>query len=269
VAPTLVDPVVWRPSAADPVLKGVGDRDVLILWPDTPVQAVGGFQINGGRNIVSIGGTIEFTQRNFPMDGTGANNNRCLYIGGHTGAKPARTIHIEGLHCAGPYVWEGINIDSKAERGSLTVQMRDVRIDEVNVILTGSVGSHYGGDALQAWNGPHRLRLDGFTAKKLHYQGLFLQPFAFGTGPLGQWELRNVQLEGHSSGSGYLAWLVNSSTTPLQYSAPGFYVQPSPGDTRSSTIWHSSTDFLEAVIGAPAEDIVGYDLVGRFAVGPS
>ena len=43
-------------------------------------------------------------------------------------------------------------------------------------------------------------------------------------------------------------------------------MQPSPGDTRSTTIWHSTTDFTQAVIGAPAEDIVGYADVGAFAV---
>ncbi|MFC3686888.1 hypothetical protein ACFQL5_02330 [Aquipuribacter hungaricus] len=264
-APVLTDPYVWRPSATDRVLKNVGDRDVLVVWPETPLDVNGGFQINGGGDIVSIGGVIQPSRRYFEPMTPAPNNNRCLYIGGSTEQKAPRTIHIEGLHCAGPNVWEGINIDSKGERGSLTVQMRDVRIDRVNVDLPGGVGNHYGGDALQTWNGPHRLLLDGFTAKDLHYQGLFLQPYAFGSGALGQWELRNVQLQAAGTGSAYLLWLADSSSTPLSYGVEGMFVQPSPGDTRKYTIWHSTTDFTQAVIGAPAEDLVGYEDVGVYA----
>ncbi len=263
--PTLVDPVVWRPSATDRVLRDVGNRDVLVLWPDAPLDAEGGFQINGGRNVVSIGGTIQPSRRYFALGESTSNDNRCLLIGGATTARAPRTVHVEGLHCAGSYVWEGINIDSRAERGTLTVQLRDVRVDQVNVDLPGGIGAHYGGDALQTWNGPHRLLVDGLTAKQLHYQGLFLQPFAFGSGALGAWELRNVQLEGAASGSGYLLWLSNSSTTPLSYTVAGTYVQPSPGDTRGTTIWRASTDFTAAVLGAPSEDVVGYGDVGPFA----
>jgi hypothetical protein len=135
----------------------------------------------------------------------------------------------------------------------------------VNVDLPGGLGNHYGGDALQTWNGPHQLRIDGFTARNLRYQGMFLQPFSYGSGALGRWDLRNIQLEGSAAGSAYLVWLSNSSTTPLSYGVEGMYVQPSPGDTRATTIWHSTTDFTTATIGAPTEDIVGYDVVGPFA----
>ncbi len=263
--PTLVDPIVWRPSVTDTTLRNAGDRDVLVVWPDTPLDVEGGFQINGGRNIVSVGGTIKPSRRYFAPGETTPNDNRCLYIGGSSVAKAPRTIHIEGLHCAGAYVWEGINIDSKAERGTLTVQMRDVRVDEVQVDLPGGLGNHYGGDALQTWNGPHRLLIDGFTAKNLHYQGFFLQPFSFGSGALGRWDFRNLQLEGSATGSSYLVWLSNSSTAPLSYGVEGVYVAPSPGDTRTTTVWHSTTDFTQAVLGAPAEDIVGFSDVGAFA----
>ncbi len=250
MAPALVNPLVWTPSATQRIFKAPADRDVLIRWPATPLDVVGGFELNGGRNVVSTGGTIEFSKRHFPAGADQANNNRCLYITGNATAQKPRTVHVEGLHCAGAYVWEGINVDSKGERGNLTVQFRDITIDGVNVDLPGGTGKHYGGDALQVWNGPHRLRVDGFRATNLKYQGFFLQPNSFGSGPLGRWELNDVYLQGASTGSGYLLWLAGNrtGTGAIDIGVNNFHVRTSPGRSAAQTVWDLANDWPDLIL---------------------
>ncbi len=252
-APTLVDPLVLVPGSGDRIMRAPADRDVLIRWPETDLDVVGGFELHGGRNVVSTGGTVRFSERHFPAGADQAVRNRCLHITGHPQAQKPRTVHVEGLHCAGPYVWEGINVDSKGERGNLTVQLRDITIDRVNVELTGGIGKHYGGDALQVWNGPHRLRVDGFDARNLEYQGLFLQPNAFGDGPLGRWELDDVYLQGASSGSGYLMWLAGERTGvgAITIDVDDVWVEPSPGRSAERTLYDYEDDWQDVRIGTP------------------
>ncbi len=249
-APTLVNPLVWTPSSTNRLLRAPANRDVLIRWPSHDLDIVGGIEINGGRNIVSTGGTIRFTKRHFPAGADQAANNRCLHITGNATSQAPRTIHVEALHCAGPFVWEGINIDSKAEKGTLTVQLRDITIDGVNVELPGGTGKHYGGDALQTWNGPHRLRIDGLTATDLRYQGLFLQPHQFGTGTLGQWQLENIHLTGHRDGHGYLLWL--AGTRDAEYAVPittrGLRITRAPGKDSTQTVWELAKSWPDITI---------------------
>lgn len=252
VAPTLVNPIVWTPSAEERRLKAPADRDVLVVWPDKPLDVVGGFEINGGRNVVSKGGEIRFSKKHFPTATTAFTDNRCLYITGGSDAQAQRTVHVEGLHCAGDYVWEGINIDSKGETRNLTVQLRDITVDGVNADLTGKLGEHFGGDALQAWNGPHRLRVDGFRAYNLHYQGFFLQPNQFGSGGMAAWDLNDIYLEGDSSGSNYLLWLAGDRGTgsgDIDLSVRNFWLKPSPGASLDKTIWDRTNDWSDVQIG--------------------
>ena len=252
-APALVDPIVWTPSASDRVLKAPADRDVLVRWPATELGGAGGYQISGGRNVVSIGGTIRYTSRHALGEGGEADRNRCLYIRGHESAKAPRTVHVEGLRCAGPHIWEGINIDSKAERGTLTVQLRDIVMDEVQGI-PGTDGGHTGGDALQTWNGPHRLLIDGFDARNLHYQGIILQPYSYGSGALGQWQLHDVYLEGDDSGSAYLMWLSGArsgTTSVVPITVSDVWVKPAPGKSASRTLWDYKNDWYDVQVGTP------------------
>ena len=174
----------------------------------------GGFELTGGRNVVSRGGLVKPSKRHFPVMVDKPNQNRCLKVSGHSSKQAPRTVHIEGLHCAGEHIWEGINVDSKGERGNLTVQLRNILIDRVNVEYPGGTGKHIGGDALQVWNGPHRLLIDGFTAKNLEYQGMFLQPYQFGTGSLGTWDLRNINLEGDLASTSACAFSASNAECP-------------------------------------------------------
>ncbi|WP_432538012.1 malectin domain-containing carbohydrate-binding protein [Kineococcus arenarius] len=259
-APTLQNPLVWVPSASQRYFKAPADRDVLIKWPSTALDVQGGFELTGGRNVVSTGGTVKFSKRYFPSMVDQPNNNRCLKINGNDTLGAPRTVHVEGFHCAGSHIWEGINVDSKAERATLTVQFRDIRVDGVHVEYPGGTGKHIGGDALQVWNGPHRLLIDGFTAKNLEYQGFFLQPYQFGTGKLGTWDIRNVNLEGAASRSAYILWLAGtrnaSDSNGVQITVKNVYVQPGGGRTRASSLWEADKDWYDVTIGKPARDFV-------------
>ncbi|WP_432497360.1 hypothetical protein [Kineococcus auxinigenes] len=255
-APALAaDALVWRPSATDRTFSAPSDRDVRIEWPSTPIDVEGGVQLNGGRNVVSIGGTVKPSRRYFPAGQDTPNDNRCLYITGNSRSSGPRTVHVEGLHCAGEHVWEGINIDARGERKSLTVQLRNILVDGVNVEYPGGTGKHIGGDALQVWNGPHKLRIDGFTAKNLEYQGFFLQPYSSGSGSLGQWDIRNVNLVGAQSGSAFLLWV--SPLSRIDVTWRNVYVQGGGDRSRSRTIWQSgSYSSSEVVSGLAPRDFV-------------
>ncbi len=246
-APVLVDPIVWVPSPEQRVLKAPADRDVLVRWPATELDGAGGYQITGGRNVVSIGGTVRYSSRHVVGVGGEADRNRCLYVRGHERAQAPRTVHVEGLRCAGEHIWEGINIDSKAERGTLTVQMRDITIDEVQVAF-GADGKHIGGDALQTWNGPHKLLVDRFDARQLHYQGLILQPYSYGSGALGRWQLHDVYLEGDTTGCAYLLWLSGSrsgTTSVVDIAVSDVLVKTAPGKTATRTLWDRAADWYD------------------------
>jgi hypothetical protein len=252
-APTLVDPLVWVPSPTDRIFRAPADRDVLVRWPSGDLGGAGGYQIRGGRNVVSIGGTIRYTSRHAKGPEGEADRNRCLYIRGNETAQAPRTVHVEGLRCAGPHIWEGINIDAKAERSTLTVQLRDIVMDEVQGVA-GTDGKHVGGDALHTWNGPHQLRVDGFDARNLHYQGMVLQPYTYGSGALGAWQLHDVYLEGDDRGSAYLMWLSGSrggGTTPVLLDVSEVWVQPAPGKSADRTLWDRANDWYDVKIGAP------------------
>ena len=250
-APTLVDPIVWTPSASNRLLTAPPDRDVLVRWPATAVDGSGGYQISGGRNVVSIGGTIRYSGRHAVGPEGEGDRNRCLYIRGHETARAPRTVHVEGLRCAGPHIWEGINIDSKAERSTLTVQLRDIVMEEVQG-LPGTNGSgHIGGDALQTWNGPYQLRVDGFDARNLHYQGIILQPYTYGSGALGQWQLHDVYLEGDENGCAYLMWLSGArsgTTSVVKIAVSEVRVAPAPGKTGDRTLWDRAADWYDVQV---------------------
>lgn len=216
-APVLVDPIVWRPSETSRTFTAPANRDVLIEWPDRPLDVAGGFEFAGGRNVVSRGGIVKPSKR-YVVTGFAALDNRCLRLSGNLKPVAARTFWIEGFHCAGQYVWEGINFDAKAERSNVTLRLRNIVVDQVNVIPGAINGGHDGGDAFHTWNGPHHLDIDGFRASNLTYQGFFLQPYVGGTGALGTWTMSNVTLTGAATGHGYLLWLAGTRTSGLKSS---------------------------------------------------
>jgi hypothetical protein len=79
------------------------------------------------------------------------------------------------------------------------VQLVNIRNDTVH----GSRATNHA-DVVQSWAGPRELRIDRLTASS-QYQGLFLLPHQFYNGPIGTWDLRNINIIG-TAGSGFLLW---------------------------------------------------------------
>ena len=131
-----------RRSLQDPQTIDVGDgytvlhltpgRDYVLRLP--PGRKVGGTFVEGGRNVVVIGGHISV-----PTGTTSDQQRRALYFKDQTG-----TVHVEGVLIDGSAGGEADGIAINAPQA--TVQIENVRI----VDLHGSqAGTH--ADVVQPW----------------------------------------------------------------------------------------------------------------------
>lgn len=226
--PALVNPIVWTPTASNRLLKAGVDQDVRIVMPSTPIDWNGGIEISGGRNVVLIGGAFNFSKDYAfqpPINRDEGISNRMIFITGNSAQTKPRTVHIEGVRGYGENIYEGINIDSKSEPG-LTVQLQNIRIDHIKWVKFGGTGSHYGGDALQPWNGPTNLRVDRFTVARADYQAFFLQSGSNGTSPKGPRDFRYVNFRGVGTNNDGHTYLLTGDSTYTK-SVKEFWIQPS------------------------------------------
>jgi hypothetical protein len=159
--PCLESPNVIQvePDDNTTVLRLEANQDYIIEMPDVPITR--GLALQGGRNIVMIGGEISI-----PMlgDYPSIESRTGLRILQSTG-----TVHIEGLLIHGDDISEGIQIAAPAA----IVQLQNVGIfgiharDEVNF-------SDNNPDLIQTYGGVKELRVDKFTGST-DYQGLFFR----------------------------------------------------------------------------------------------
>lgn len=213
--PTLVDPTVIHITTADQHLELDRTKDYVILPPSTPLTNPGGVSINGGHNVVWIGGEIQLPGT---VPSTQKNGGRGLYLLNQTG-----TIHIEGLRIDGDGLHEGIDIGAP----KATVQLRNLRIGPVHE----SPGLATHPDVIQAWGGPQVLRIDGLTAST-DYQGIFLQPEAYGKVDVLRVELHDIDITGTAS-SAYLLW----AATPVPLRARDVFLKGAPGRPAKQLLW--------------------------------
>lgn len=141
------------------------DRDAVVRIPAALRNVVGGIEINGGRNVRLIGGEIGYDT---------VDVSRALFIKGAAGTAPGGTVHIEGLLFSGTNIaGDAIDIDCQGVERTITLQNIDVSLG-----LAGSyTGNH--SDAVQTWNGPNALRIDGMVVRRAAYQGFMLDPRKF------------------------------------------------------------------------------------------
>jgi hypothetical protein len=187
--PPLHNAITVRVAADRPTLELAHDRDYRIVLPDHPLSLRNGLAINGGHNVVLIGGQIVVPPSNAAKPGT---TGRGLYLLNQTG-----TIHIEGVRFSGEGLTEGIDL---GESLGATVQLENIRLDEI--FYPRTLRTHP--DVIQTWAGPTRLRVDRLTATT-QYQGFFLQPQQLASVRIRSFELRNIDLTG-SPRSAYLLW---------------------------------------------------------------
>lgn len=270
-------PLRWPPPALEAprtieLERGFSDvrldpgRDYVLRLPSGPKR--GGAFIEGGRNVVLIGGRVSLGR------GTSSDRERrALYFKNQTG-----TVHVEGVLIDGAGGGEGDGITLNAPRA--VVQIENVRI----VGLRGSEqGTH--ADAIQPWGGVRELRIDRLSASS-HFQGLQL-PVAMG--PIGSALIRVTDLRALSParggwGGGHMLWLTPPrSCRGYTVGLRDVYVQARAGRSIANSVWPGVRDGTSCAAverggtvhwpGLPVRGIVragrpaGGDFVPRWNVG--
>jgi hypothetical protein len=238
-----------RVTRSNQSLKLDRTRDYIVELPDHPLVGPGGFAIQGGNDVVLIGGEIEV-----PWQGEDPPNNygRGLYLLNQTG-----TVHVEGLYLHGDDLSEGIDLGQSL---GAVVQLQNIRIEGIHARTvdprTGvPLGTHP--DLIQTWGGPRRLLVDGLTGTT-DYQGFFLNPNELYSGPAPElMDFRNVDITGLEH-SAYLLWKVGD--WPLHTS--NVWLQPRPGRGPAQTLWPNASTWSGVQTGTVTGGFVPAGVAG-------
>lgn len=226
--PTLTSPTTIKPTDGQGKIVLAAGRDYVIDIAGRTWKNTRGLHVEGGRNVVIIGGQVD-VGAGFYSGGTGpgvmANGyvKRAAYFLGQTGV-----VHLEGVAfmSSSGTLSEGVNVSAPLAR----VQVQNVRLDSP---LLGTKDANHA-DALQCWNGPTWLGVDGFTATT-GYQGMFLNPHDTSTSSavVDGWELRNVEIIGTTAAK-YILWRVKP---PATIRTTNVYTSGGLGNWNGSTDW--------------------------------
>lgn len=201
-------PLTWAPpeltnpttitvtNTTDRSLTLTAGQDYIIKLPQK-ITASGGVSINGGRNVVLIGGEIDIPyQGAYVNDSAFGRKRRALYVQNWSG-----TFHIEGLWIHGDDLAEGIDVDTRTV--GATLQVQNVRVDNVHSrpeeIAANWSGTHHP-DIIQNWGGPTYYRIDRLTGSS-DYQGFMMQPTQFGN-PTALCDFRRIDLSASNPNAG-------------------------------------------------------------------
>lgn len=223
-------------------IKLDSSKDYIVKFPDTPLTTPYRVDINGGRNVVIIGGKIVRDQDGAPSDTYYATG---LKLYNWTG-----TMHVEGLEITGAALNDGILIDTRQSGAKL--QIENVRIATVQ----GSEASHHG-DCLQNWGGPAIYLVDRVTCIT-KYQGMMIQPQHFG-GPTDVMDVRNSNFV-HLTADGYLFFRAGGVKS-LKFTN----VYGNPGGTKGGTkVGYPENDsvFNQVIMGDAPSDFAPESTVG-------
>lgn len=252
--PALTSPTTLTPADEVGKITLAAGKDYVIKLPtDRAWKNSRGLWVEGGRNVVIIGGQVDVGAGYF-SGGTGpgvqANGyvRRAAYFLSQTG-----TVHLEGVRftASSGALSEGINISAALAR----VQVQNVAI---GTPLVGSKDANHA-DCLQSWNGPVSLKVDGFSCTT-GYQGMFLNAHDTSTASVvaNDWELRNVEIVGTSLAK-YILWLTSppaSVRTVNVYTSGGLGNWDAANDWPNVTKGRSPVPF--ATTAGPAYTSPGY-----------
>lgn len=233
-------------AAADGKIKLAAGVDYLVKLPTAGAfRNKRGLWFEGGNNVVIVGGEVDVLDGyNDPGTGPGVPADhmvrRAAYFLSQTGR-----VHLEGVRFISSTrgnLSEGLNISAGASP-RVTVQNVDLQSP-----LVGTKAANHA-DALQTWNGPRWLGVDGLEAD-CGYQGMFLNPHDTGTGPVDDlWVLRNVELRG-SALAKYILWV---TSPPAKVVTDRVYTSGGLGN------WDAAADWPDVKHGvrAPADVLTG------------
>jgi hypothetical protein len=241
--PSLSNPVTVEAAGADRhgdiahQLDLSPSRDYIVRMPPGPLP--GGLTIQGGHNVVLIGGEIDVPMQ--PGPSPSPESRRGLYLTEQTG-----TAHVEGLLIRGPDLSEGIDL---SEPDGAVVQVENVRVEGVHARDETHFSDNHP-DVLQTWAGPAELRVDRLSGST-DYQGLFLAPNQFGLQPPPrQVTLSRVDLQPISMAqrcSCYLLW--EAGSFPIR--STDVWLIPHPSRSFAGSVWPSVASWAGVMDGAP------------------
>jgi hypothetical protein len=266
ISPPTAEALAWAPPAlVNPktIELGTGythtslssSRDYIVKLP--PTKKVGGTWLDGGHNVVVIGGSVTVPTGTDPGVAYDAQRNG-IYIKDATG-----TVHIEGvlIDGSGGAEFDGIDINAPLA----TVQLENLRI----VGVRGGFSSFHA-DVVQPWGGVKDLRIDHLTGSS-NYQGLMLQP---DLGPIGSAEISNVDLtataEPPVDRGGHMLWLTRGSTSCAGYpvALSNVFVKPRPGSSLIQSVWPTTSGLSCNATGSSSVDWPKLEVGGVVQVGP-
>lgn len=200
-------------------------KDYIVKLPRN--KKVGSTVLEGGRNIVIIGGWI--TLPVLP-DKSNAAMSRGIYIKNSVGV-----VHIEGvlIDGSGGGMSDGIDIDAP----KATVQIENVRVEGIYGYF-----DQFHADVVQPFGGVKDLRIDKLTGYT-GYQGLTI---GRDLGDMGSAEISRVnlvatgdQIWGRHNNSGYLVWLTHASDCRFDFPIKlrEVWVQPRPTRSLADSVW--------------------------------
>jgi hypothetical protein len=184
----------WAPpTLSNPVTISVSNANRRLFLDDTRDYRLNIVEplkrelwIEGGRNVVVIGGHITIDQL-----GTQSSYQDNTAVKVRYG-NPSGTVHLEGLLIDGPYVNDGIGIAT-----ARNVQIENVRVERAyDMIKNGHA------DCVQIQQGVGALRMDRFTCSTGR-QGVYLGDL---DGPIGSADLRHVNM--YAAGGNHLFFQV-------------------------------------------------------------
>jgi hypothetical protein len=232
--------VVHAPNGQNPaILRLDPQRDYVVKLPRHGLH--GTLEINGGHNVVLIGGEVTVPSTANQTDNGADGTDTAIYIRASTG-----TVHIEGvlIKADDDTQFDGIDINAP----EATVQVENVRVEDVY----GSLTTEHA-DVIQTWGGVKQLDVDGLTARG-DYQGLTVSP---DLGAVGSVHLKHVDLTVEAPppslaretvGGGIMLWLTSGTDTcdsPRVTLKHVFIVNHASRIRSADTVWPSPTSGLE------------------------
>jgi len=210
----------------------VDGQDYLVKMP--AVKKVGSTTLEGGRNIVIIGGHVTLPvllKAPGQPDVSNGAISRGIYIKSNHGV-----VHIEGVlvDATAGGMSDGIVIASTDS----IVQIENVRVDGVF-----GFNHQFHADVVQPYGGVRDLRIDKLTGYSA-YQGLTIGQ---DRGSIGSVEISRAnlvcihpQINGSGNNGGYMLWFTSHSggaDTTYPLTLDEVYIQPRVGRTLGSSVW--------------------------------
>jgi len=244
--PTLEHPATINLGTGITYNRLVDGQYYLVKMP--AVKKVGSTTLEGGRNIVIIGGYVTLPvlmKAPGQPDVSNGAISRGIYLKNNHGI-----VHIEGVlvDATGGGMADGIVIASPDS----IVQIENVRVDGVF-----GFNHQFHADVVQPYGGVKNLRIDKLTGYSA-YQGLTIGQ---DQGPIGSAEISRAnlvcihpQINGPGNNGGYMLWFTShggSAETAYPLSLDEVYVQPRAGRTLGNSVWPpAGFAFCPAVIAA-------------------